>query len=620
VKELHALVLLALVCALAFQARVRAGSQVPGIGTGDAESAAHLRAIELCLAHGGPPERDGFLPAGEQAPDPPFGDAILATLVRWRAAAPGGEPVPAGAGGPRLEQVLRDTGPWLAVATAVGLFFAVHGAARGPWRAGYALLAAALFALSPLAVRAGAAGRIDAGSLHALLLAWTLAASSQLARARQTADGLASALPAGVLAGLAWLLGRPALAYVPSLWIVALARGGTSSGAAVPLRQAGALLAAVSGAIVLGAEQVGSAGASPWLSGVADLSLGAAALLGLMAWRARRAGGWRIAAGAAVLGWMVISGAGPLVGPLRAWWEGRGALASVAELARDPLLWLALACLPIAASRSALRREGVAAGWAFALVACLGLTVLQPEFVALGAAACAAFVAWTLEGLAARGAPAGQMRAPVARLAPALLGLGAAAVLALRARLDPPLAVAPEERTLVEALRWMREALPAARADGAVLAPWTLGHALAAHARRPPLASGWGAEVGGQGAREAMELYLETDGERLAAGLARRGARYVLGGAAALREWEAVERLARRALRPDQTVVWRLSTLLSDDAPEARWFTLERAWGTSEVRVGGDTFTVPAVVLYRLDPPAVARDARTELRAPRENR
>ena len=626
-KELRNLLLLALVCALALQARVRAGSELAGAGAPDAESAAHLRAIGLCLAHGGPPARDGFLPAGEHPPDLPFGDAILATLARGRAASPGGDPALAGVDEPRLEAVLRNTGPWLAVATAIGLFFAVHGAARGPWRASFALLAAALFALSPSAVRAGAAGRIDLGALHALLLAWTLAASAQLALARQTVDGLSSALPAGIVAGLAWLVGRPSLAYVPSLWIVALAGGRASTAAAVALRQAGALLAAISGAIVLGAARLGGFGSAAWLSGIASLSLGMAALLLLAALGGKLGARWRIGAGAVVIGWLLVASAGTLARPLRALWVGRGDLASAAELARDPLPWIALLCLAVAASRRRLRAEPVAYAWAWALAGSLGLAVLRPELAALAAAAAAAFVAWTLDRVATERAPADAARAP-RPLVPAVLGLGAVLLLALRTRAAAPLAVAPEERTLVEALRWMREGTPASepwhaagsRPAGSVLAPWTLGHALAYHARRAPLASGWGAEVDEQGARAAMALFLETDGERLATGLARRGARYVLAGAVALREWGAVERLARRAVAPEETAVWRLSTLLPDDAPEARFFALERAWGTSEVAVAGDTFTVPTVVLYRLEPPAIARDVRPELRAPREKR
>ena len=167
---------------------------------------------------------------------------------------------------------------------------------------------------------------------------------------------------------------------------------------------------------------------------------------------------------------------------------------------------------------------------------------------------------------------------------------------------------------LAGALRWMRRGTPSpgpwnasgSRADYAVLAPESMGHALAYHARRPPLLSGYGDRVGGAATRAAAALLTETDPAALALALRRRGVRYVVAGTAALAEIEDPL---------EGTVLWRLSTLVPDDAPEAQHFALVRAVGRRTREVGGETYTLPYFALYALREPPISQESGPVLRA-----
>ena len=62
-------------------------------------------------------------------------------------------------------------------------------------------------------------------------------------------------------------------------------------------------------------------------------------------------------------------------------------------------------------------------------------------------------------------------------------------------------------------------------------------------------------------------------------------------------------------------MLWRLTSLVPEGAPEAEFFPLERAFGAAQVDVAGEVYTVPEFALYRLERSTVASSDGHELRA-----
>lgn len=630
--------LLPLVCVLAFQARARLASPAEVVDPG---TAAHLRGIELTLARGSAPSRDRFLdpPHGAGAPDSPFVDAAYAAVARLFLGDAGGSAALDGVVEEDLERFAGRGGPWFAALSALGLFLAVHALGRSPGRALAALLAALLFAIAPSAIGAGAVGRVDTGTLHALLAAFTFTTAAQLASARQGFDLLQGGLTAGLVVGLGLLCGPGSLIYAPFAWGIAIlvarrARAEEDDDQAAVARQAGLFLALVAAVVAtLAGGQLGRDGlAGSWLRGASELSF-VAGIPFLIAALGRRKSAGRSRRLAPALGVLLVLALLPLAGGnlLRA--LGPRLLTSMrdadplATLAATPDAWLALLAIPAAAVLA--RRGGspalalAAAVTAFALVG----ASCAPGLLPILAASTAFLFGLAFDDLTRRGA----MRVAAPAAVTALL------LFAWRGVVVPPGVVdgrrdlvadadaegAGEDVDLVRALRWMRTGTPspgpwnaaASPKDYSVLAPWTFGHLVAYHARRPPLVSGYGTLVAEVDARGGMALYQERDPAALAEGMRRRGALYVVAGAAACDEWAAVERLSGMAVPLGESVVWKLSTLVPDGAPEAQHFTLERAWGAREVELEGERYTVPLVALYRLVRPPLAGGIGPRLRA-----
>lgn len=625
--------LLPLVCVLAFQARARLAPPEEVVDPG---TAAHLRGIELTLARGSAPSRDRFLdpPRGAGAPDSPFVDAAYAAVARLFLGDSGGSAALDGVVEEDLERFAGRGGAWFAALTALALFLAVHALGGSPGRALAAILAGLLFALAPSAVRAGAAGRVDPGALHALFAAFTFTTAAQLSIARQGFDLLQGGLTAGLVVGLGLLGGPAALVYAPFAWAAAWLvvrrarfaddreRAAGDRELAALAAQAGLFLALVAAVVsTLAGGQLGRDGlAGAWLRGASELCF----VLGIpflaLSLASRRDAPRARRAGLAVGGIAVV-----LLLPLAGLnlWRALGPRVAAAARDADPLAVLAgapsawLAALAIPAAAALARRGGGPALGLAAATAALALAgaACAPGLLPVLAASAAFLAGLVFDDLVRRDAL--RFAAPAA--------VTALAVFAWRGVLVPPRAhdATAERQELVEALRWMRDGTPSpgpwnaagSPKDYSVLAPWTFGHLVAYHARRPPLVSGHGTLVAELDARGGMALYQERDPAALAEGMRRRGALYVVAGAAACDEWDDVARLSGRDVPLAESVVWKLSTLVPDGAPEARHFTLERAWGAREVELDGDRYTVPNVALYRLARPPLAGEFGPRLRS-----
>lgn len=606
-----ALLLLPLVALLAHQLRDR-DYDGPVVDPG---SAAHLRIMELTLARQAAPARDRFLAPPELTglPDSPLFDAAVAGLAQLLLADDSRGPALGGVTEAELESFALAAGPGLGMVTLIALFFAVHVGARGAHRAWAGLLAAVMFAIGPSAVEVGTAGTFDRGALHALFAALVLTTSSQLARSEQGADLLQGGLTAGLAIGAALVCGPQGLILVPFAWGAGwiVARTGPDrvvEGAAIA-RQAGLFLALVAAIVLtLAGSQLGEDGlGARWLRGSSEL-----AFLGGIPFLLPRLLGFSRARAGVRLVFMVMGAASLVILPLSLgnlgialrprWIEAAASADPLRAFMGTPSLWLVPWLVPhavILARRTGnglLGLAGLAAGLASLA------TLLDPS-----AASTLAVVVAFLTGLVVAEL-AQEVRRSTA------LFTGASSVVLLGAALlfapSRPAAsgVAPD---VVEALRWMRDGTPSSGPwnsaeslqDYSVLAPVSWGPLVAYHARRPPCATGAGLLEDRQRVAEAMRAYGSSTARELAEFMVARGIRYVLAGGEAILEWEAISGVGGGPGEVAGSTLWRLTTLAPEGSDEANYFSLERVFGTTEIILDGEGYTVPRVALYRLDPP-----------------
>ena len=602
----------------------------------DPDAAYHLRRIELALLRGDVPDADRFLahPEGSAVPWPPFFDGLLAFVARTALRVPEGGPVDER----ELEAFLVHVPPVLGGLTCVALFLATFAVTRGVRtpRLWASLVAAAVYAVTPIAIWYGGVTRVDHHVFTALLLALHVASVAMAVRAKELTDATLGALVGGLLSGLLLLSWLAAGVFVGVGGLVllarALARDPDDEGRARDGARAGLLYFLAAGATVMV-----PAASSPWnevrpgsllelTDGVTRALFGAAVpflLIGLEPLR-RRPPVLRLAVALASTALVVVLLPGFLSGVRDGLdWAGRhnlfmsvvaesrpllgdGGAPAWMEAARDltplffayPLAWLWLL-------RDARRPEGL-------LVLLLGAALLamslsQRRFANTFAVPLAIGLAAALHGGWSATARVGVRRA--------LAGLGIAAVAlaagfgarALGAVTEADLEDVRDWRAeVVGGLRWMREGTPVpgpwsapqVAQDYGVLSAWGLGHLIEYHARRPTIATNFGSFVGERGFVEAARALLTDDEDELAVLLHRMGARYVVvtprqaGDVASLTRIAGLSQRERSAFferhpsgakvfsaRARASAVWRLAVYPPDAPPEA-WGGLRRVYAS----------------------------------------
>lgn len=618
-----ALLLLPLVALLAHQLRDRdyTGPVV------DPGSAGHLRIMELTLARQAAPARDRFLAPPELTglADSPLFDSAVAGLAQMVLADHARGPALGGVTEAELESFALAVGPGLGMVTLIALFFAVQVGARGAHRAWAGLLAAGMFAIGPSAVEVGTAGTFDRGTLHALFAALVLTTSSQLARSEQGADLLQGGLTAGLAIGAALICGPQGLILVPFAWgagwIAARSASDRVGEGAAIARQAGLFLALVAAIVLtLAGSQLGDDGlGARWLKGSSEL-----AFLGGIPFLLPRLLGLARARAKVRLGLMVMLVASLVILPLSLgnlgsalrprWIDAAASADPLSAFMRTPVLWLAPWLVPHAAllaRRTGNRLLGLA-GFVAGLASLA--TLLDPS-AASTLAVVVAFLAGLVVSELVR-----EARGSTALLAGAFsVALPGACLLSVPSR-PAGSGVAPE---VVEALRWTRDETPSSGPwnsaeslqDYSVLAPVYWGPLVAYHARRPPFATGTGLLEDRERVAEAMRAYLSSTARELAEFMGARGIRYVLAGGEVIEEWEAISRVGGGPGDVAGSTLWRLTTLAPEGSEEADYFSLERVFGTTEIILDGEGYTVPRVALYRLDPPVTDGGDAPQLRS-----
>lgn len=617
----------------------REGDPAPAWLVDDPDAAYHLRRTELALASGEVPREDRFLahPRGSAVPWPPLADGAFALVARALARTPAGERGDPALGGfqeERVEAVLVHAPPALGALTAAAVLALVLACTdRGRGRMAAALAAALVYACVPSAVWYSEVTRLDHHVLEALLLAVVLVLSAWALRARELVDATTCALLGGVAAGagmLTWLaFGIHAGLAGGAFFAASLA--GTTEERRTGARSGGLFFAAAAVTVMVPAAR------SPWndvrphslleLTDGVPLALAAAAAPFAAAALMARAGRSRLQTalvGAALVGALALALPGfsqslrdglawstrenqfmDVVGESRP--LGRDALRRLSPaLLLFPIAWLAL--LPTA------RRPDRLLLLLSAAVTC-AMALVQQRFANGFAVPMSAVIGVALaEGLRSP-------RARVRRLA--LAGALAAAAAALLAAGGVALVPRAEYRELarwraevLRGLRWMRAGTPSSGPWNApahpqsygVLAPWSLGHLIEYHARRPAIATNFGSYVGERGFRGAAEALLETDPVRLAGRMHELGARYLVVAPRFASDLASTARVAGRepsayfrrmpgggkafsegALR---TALWRLA-VHEEPAGSTSYPGLRLAWRAERLETPRQTLPAP---------------------------
>ncbi len=492
----------------------------------DPSTALHLRRIELALAEGRVPSHDPFLAQAAPAEIPalPVFDALIAGFAeRWLTHV-GGDRSLGGVDEADLESFTAWFGPVLYLLAFAAFLWTAAILLRGAH--GGIVLAALVFALTPIGFDAGQVGRIDAAALG-LVLAVLLVRGTQVAvRAEDALSTILEALLCGVIAGLLTSMSAagPILALPTGAALFLRATRGPVEVRPIALR-AGLLFTLVAAFVARLPladgpwEQLPEGLVARWSLAASDMLLLSAAPFALLLLTAPRDAAHksrtfaRIVALAAMLALLLFElprAWNAASGPIEAWWAARSILPGSGLLERmGGVSFLCLAGIPLVGWQAWQQRDVARFHiFAFALVTTALVLVSRdfaPFFVLGGAAALASIF------------PASHFeRRPRWWIAGVAGLLGVAATVHVFARPSP----ADRESRLawIAALRWIRAEVPpggpfnssSARSTWGILADPRDGEIVAYHARRPVLGSGAGAFSHPDLAREALLLTTST--------------------------------------------------------------------------------------------------------------
>ncbi len=502
----------------------------------DPGTALHLRRIELALAEGRVPQHDPFLAHGTltEIPALPVFDALLAGIAeRWLAHA-GGDPSLDGVDEADLEAFAAWVGPIAYLLGFAALAWAAWACASGAHAP--VLLAGAMLALSPFAVRATEVGRLDTAAFVIVLLALLVRGTQVCVRAEDALSTILEALLCGVIAGLltSMTAAGPLLALPTGAAIFLRAVRGPELVRPIAVR-AGllfSLAAAFISRLPLAEgpwEQVPEGLVARWALTASDVLLVAAAPFALLLLTAPRDAAHktrtfaRIAALAAMLALLIFElprAWSAASAPLEAWWSTRSLRTAEFDLPTHLILSsVATVGVGFACVRAFVHRDAAALHLALLALATAALAVLEPATASLHAVAAACAFAGAIASL--RSARTQSM-----------IVLAVAAVLVLVAsfahakqRFSERLRRQDDRIDAFASLRWIRSQVPAggpfnsssAMSSWGILADPRLGELIAYHARRPVFASNSAAYSEPQRVREAQQLAEELDGATIVA-------------------------------------------------------------------------------------------------------
>lgn len=600
----------------------------------DPDTCQELRRIELALAGDRVPVRDSFVnyPAGGEIPAFAAFDALVAGLAQRFLRTPQGAVELGGVDEVALEGFVVKLGPILGLLAVLASFWAARSLVSGPRGDVAALVAAAIVAFHPLLVTTTSAGRLDSAGflivLFALLLRSTLRAIQRPAMPASLLDALVAGGLAGVLVSSSAVgivaFGAASCTFLLHAWRA----GGEARSNALRSGVFFTIVAVFVTRLALPERPPDDLGViAGFAEGLSLLVFFSVApwLVLLLLDRSRRPSAFRVACFAVALGlfaWQAPRVFG-LVAPAVRWYVSERDLVGVVLPSHAPLtlgigtVLLALGSLVVVARAWVRRVDTVAVA--------LGLTTLAFATASLESGLAAPL--WVVS-LACGLAHALDDESVTRRAVLAAAGVAfTLLVWALTPLFGSPDAARREARLdFVAGLRWLRTHTessgpwnsPRTPSGFGVLSNVADGPLVLYHARRPALASPWGAL---EGPRALVETAARLNGRPGLAGLERlmqgQRARYVVVSADPLRRIREPVPVPS-AGTPSSASDVLLEACSTDPPRTADGFVLEHA---SIRRVDADGATVlvpragrPVFAVWRLER-FDAEPPRAELRA-----